>query len=131
MIDLLYNFELSSRHTKVQASALQTFTDVFCSQQVRNEGLPGRRIVVEVCRVPEMRAACQHDVREKVEYDEDPPPVAHDEKARIDQDFPQVVRARHVVEHEKVGGQSVVVRFKSTLTENADIVILNVLVSFV
>ena len=28
MIDLLYNFELSSRHTKVQASALQTFADV-------------------------------------------------------------------------------------------------------
>ena len=28
MIDLLYNFELSSRHTKVQASALQTFDNV-------------------------------------------------------------------------------------------------------
>ena len=28
MMELLYNFELSSRHTKVQASALQTFADV-------------------------------------------------------------------------------------------------------
>ena len=37
MIDLLYNFELSSRHTKVQSSALQTFANVLNVDLIKNE----------------------------------------------------------------------------------------------
>ena len=40
MIDLLYNFELSSKHTKVKASALQTFADVLNVDHKKKTSVP-------------------------------------------------------------------------------------------